>query len=148
MKMIENPKNDPNRLARVGCDGETIDRLRVAAIPVRAMVDWVSITPARVIVAQVGRLYKFVYLKIDDGVPMLVDDWDTGASVVTDPVAYVYCTSKGLLKWTDAVAIRGDIVERGRLELHEHVKRMDAYMKAMVEDLSRHEFTLEGVPNE
>lgn len=138
-----NPRDDPHRLASVV--------YFPLAIRHRAIRQWISEmcdrpSEAPVSLAENARIFKNVYGVVDGDVGVrLVDEWDRGlARVAEPPLAVVYCTARQLLSWGNEVAIRGDLIQRGSLELHEHVKRMDAYLKERLSVRSELETALKG----
>lgn len=131
--MIENPRLDAGRLARTVYFRGQVERAMPSPSPnplvsiILRMCDLTSSVPK--VDVSIARAYRYIYLRAPSATePTLVDEWDMPAPRVT-PVAVVYCTTTRLLRWADARVVREAEVNRARAELHEHVKRMDAYMK-------------------
>lgn len=139
--MTPNPKDYPNRLATAATFLPTWTKPFGGIV--REMCDLPILTSKHII--ERGRIYKFVYFAGDGDNLSLVDEWDVGTDPREPPCAAVYASTSRLLAWSGATAVRGDLVERGSLELHEHVKRMDMFFKyRMVQNNFRHEFELDN----
>lgn len=130
---IANPKLDPHRLARV------VYYPRFYSLALSKSMLSVCDRRSYVGISQVirrARVYRHVYAVHHAGIPYeLVDDWTFGVYPTQCPLATVYCSAEDLLKWSAVTlkdpltAVSGELVHKGRLEMHRHVKRMDEYFK-------------------
>jgi hypothetical protein len=146
--MCDNPKDDPNRLAAVHWFPRNVPAPQsVFRDILREMCDKHSCGNFNYY-ASTARIYRIVELHGNEpgNILRLVDEWerDWGRDgPIHKPVAIVFTTTPHLLHWANALAPRGDVISRGRLELHEHVKRMDAYLKCRLAEIEAvHEFPL------
>lgn len=135
--MCENPRADKDRLARVVAFPHTFQPVQVVnalgverpdpiltavRLTLLSMAD--SHSSVAVAPVSIARVYRHVYLTRDG----LVDEWDMPLPRVA-PVAVAYTTIRRLLRWSGARVVREPQVEAARIEIHEHVKRMDTYLK-------------------
>jgi len=126
--VCSNPKDDPTRLATALWFPLTVEP------SLRSFMQGMCDRPAYGVPVEIARVFRPLYLDYDEEDVSIADDWNaapTGLKRV--PVGCVYCTTLVLLTWADVPVVRGETVHRARIELHEHVKRMDAYLKHRME---------------
>lgn len=123
--MCDNPKADPNRLATA------LWFPRVLEPVLRPEVQDMCDRPSLVVPVEIARVWRPIFTVYDEDVVSLVDDWDglPVSALKRTPIGCVYCTTRKLLRWANVPVIRGETVHLARIELHEHVKRMNAYLQ-------------------